>query len=249
MKALALRFCVIAAGVTAILGASVTGASAHAAYSGSNPPDESVVSTPPSEVTAEFTEPPAEGSSLSIVDECGRRVDNGDSANSGFEIRVTMSSTSKGTYTVSYRVTSGYDSHVTTGEFTFSSSGGDDCAGEEVVERDGDEGTDENPGGGGSRDDGSVAREREGSGAVGGETSQGRSDREARRNDRRPGGRGRSGGDGAIDRAARPPLEPARDRAPWDGIALQDFLVGMALAVLIGAAGGKVYAGIVGPRR
>ena len=34
----------------------------------------------------------------------------------------------------------------------------------------------------------------------------------------------------------------------WDGIELDSFLTGLLLAAIIGAAGGKIYAGIMGPR-
>jgi hypothetical protein len=34
----------------------------------------------------------------------------------------------------------------------------------------------------------------------------------------------------------------------WEGIRLEPFLTGLLLAAIIGAAGGKMYAGIMGPR-
>ena len=248
MKAHAFRCGLTVVAVVAVLVAVSGPAWGHAAYSGSDPPDEGVVSRPPSEVVAEFTEPPAEGSSLSIVDACGQRVDNGDSVTSGFEVRVTMSSSSKGTYTVAYRVTSDYDSHVTTGEFTFSSTGGDDCAGEGSAERDDGERERERSDQGTSDDGGDEAAVQEASGSDGGDSSAaGRERTGGRERERRPSGRDRGRPDAELDRAAPETFERVRDRAPWDGIELSDFLVGMGLAVLIGAAGGKVYAGIVGP--
>ncbi len=50
----------------------------HAAYTGSDPPDEGTVARPPSEVWAEYSEPIGPGSYLKIYDPCGARVDNGD---------------------------------------------------------------------------------------------------------------------------------------------------------------------------
>lgn len=101
------------------------------------------MSSPPSEVWAEFTEPPAPGSTLKVYDGCGAQVDNGDSRVEGFRFGRT------------------------------------------------------------------------------------------------------AGGDG---------LDLARDterpkKGLMDGIEWGEFAFALAIAAVIGAAGGKVYAGIVGPRR
>ncbi|HYP23565.1 MAG TPA: copper resistance protein CopC, partial [Actinomycetota bacterium] len=51
------------AAAAAILVAAAPAVLAHAAYKSSNPADKSTVATPPTQVTAEFTEPLTEASS------------------------------------------------------------------------------------------------------------------------------------------------------------------------------------------
>jgi methionine-rich copper-binding protein CopC len=240
-----------------------TEAGAHAAYKDSNPPDESTVSSAPSEIWAEFTEPPAQGSTLSVFNECGDQVDLGDSRSDAFRLYISVGSVHSGDFRVEFRVTSTYDSHVTTGSFTFTATGGEDCAGP-PPESGGDGGGGGNGGGGngGGGDGGDGSSSQGGDGDDGsGEveevaTISERGDNEGSRSQGRGGdgnGRERSGGDdsegtdGDIGPSA---ADPSPDPPGiWDGIALSDLLVGFALAALIGAAGGKVYAGIVGPRR
>jgi methionine-rich copper-binding protein CopC len=116
-------------------------AGAHASYDGSNPPDKGTVSAPPSEVWAEFTEPPAQGSTLQIVDPCGQRVDAGDYRYFGYRVTVSMSADKAGRYSANWHVVSDLDSHPTSGTFTFTSTSGEDCPGA----------SDEGSGGGGSK--------------------------------------------------------------------------------------------------
>jgi methionine-rich copper-binding protein CopC len=233
-------------------------AQGHAAYKDSDPADESTVSSAPSEIWAEFTEPPAQGSTLSVFNECGDQVDLGDSRADAFRLYVGVASVHSGGFRVEFRVASGYDSHVTTGNFTFTATDGEDCAGP-PPESGGDGGEDGGNGNGGSDgtsssqpgDDGddpgaleevaSITEAGDGEGS----RTQGR-DRE--RSEREPGGATEDAGDeGDLGPSA---ADPSPDRPGiWDGIALRDLLVGFALAALIGAAGGKVYAGIVGPHR
>jgi hypothetical protein len=57
---------------------------------------------------------------------------------------------------------------------------------------------------------------------------------------------------GAPAHAAKHAVGKAREphaSSIWDGIPLGDFAISLVVAALIGAAGGRIYAGIVGPRR
>lgn len=239
------------AGVVAALVVTFVGpALGHAAYSDSDPTDEATVSSPPGEVWAEFTEPPADGSTLKIFDECGRQVDNGDSRLEAFRIYITMSSSTSGTYRVAFRVLSAYDNHVTTGDFTFDSTGGESCAGEQEVDSgdDGDgksndkDGTGSDGGSGnGSGSDGTAgATDGSGSGGSGdrgdGGGSGGAGNDEGRSDDAAAGG-----DDGGID-LARDRERP--EKGLMEGIEWGEFAFALAIAALIGAAGGKVYAEI-----
>ena len=118
----------------AIVGGTSAPASAHAAYKNSDPADETSVSSAPSQIWAEFTEPPGPGSFMEVFDECGEQVDAGDSRNDGYRIYLSMSGTRSGTYRVTFNVASATDSHVTRGEFTFMAASGEPCPAEEPVE-------------------------------------------------------------------------------------------------------------------
>ncbi|MDQ3940442.1 MAG: copper resistance protein CopC, partial [Actinomycetota bacterium] len=184
---------------------------------------------------------------LAVTDPCGERVDNADYRLSAFRIYVSMSASTRGTYEVDYNITSAYDSHVTTGTFTFVSTGGAECAGaaagveeQERSESSGDGDPGEVSGAGGNGD-----------GAGNLENGAGGS------NDRGPGGgrergddvsRARSGERGSAAQLAAPRERREADESIWAGIEFDEFAIALAIAALIGAAGGKVYAGIVGPR-
>lgn len=102
------------------LGASL--ALAHSGLKRAEPPVESVLKRPPSEVKLTFTErlEPAY-SSVRVEGADGVQVDRQDShvdrANP-LLLRVTLKPLAQGTYTVIWRVLS-VDSHVTEGRFTF----------------------------------------------------------------------------------------------------------------------------------
>lgn len=247
--------------VAAIVAAAPPAALAHAAYKSSDPADRSTVASPPSRVTAEFTEPLTDSSSLSVFDPCGNQVDNGDSSPRGYEMSVTMSADKAGRYTVQFQAQSALDSHVTSGSFTFTSSGGDPCPGSEPPPEpktgggsgsDGGgsgDGTEPAPGGGTSQagaDPGGSA------GAVGNDGSGGGAPAKAGTGrSERPGRGARSGGGSRTGSPVA--FQPARDRAPdepapWD-LPLSGVVMAFVLCVLIGAAGGRVYAGIVAPPR
>ena len=98
------------------------GAGAHAFLQRTEPRAGSTVRTPPSQVKVWFTESlePA-FSNVQVVDESGRRVDNGDSRVDPSNLtllRTSLPSLPPGTYKVLWRVLS-VDSHVTEGDFTF----------------------------------------------------------------------------------------------------------------------------------
>lgn len=250
----------------ATIAALAAPAVAHAAYKSSDPPDDGRVSSPPSEVTATFSEPLAGGSFLEITDPCGDRVDGGDVRIVGYDMSVSMSGAAAGRYTVFYRAHSTLDPHVTQGTFGFTAASGDSCAG------------DEGPSGqnsSGSASSGSASSGDGGSGSAAAQSSSGGSDsgdgssdrvsstekgsderqrsdggknrnRSATASGSGPGGT-RGGRDDEVDLAAadEPQLEAP---SVWEGIRLEPFLTGLLLAAIIGAAGGKMYAGIMGPR-
>ena len=163
------------AAVAAVLLLQASPAVAHARYEGSDPSDGSSVSSPPSSVQADFSEPVTSDSFLEVTDPCGEIV-SGASDPVADKVTVSMSGSRAGTYTVYYRVQSTVDSHVTDGAFTFTSNGGDPCPGSEPEPRGGggnDPGDDpgDDPGGPG---DGSGGDDPSSDG--GGDTSTGPSD-------------------------------------------------------------------------
>ncbi len=224
---------------------------AHAAYKSSEPADRSTVSSPPSRVTAEFTEPLAGGSYLRITDACNERVDSGDVSIVGYEMSVSMSGSRSGRYVVFYRAHSQLDPHVVEGTFTFTATSGSSCPSDEDAPAPADDSAPRRApqGDGVSSTDRNVEVAQGSSGRSGGG---GRGDRAAPER-RKPSGR--SSPPGRPPSSARVPniVAPQEDRqaegsSVYDGIPLGPFLVGLLLAALIGAGGGKIYAGIMGPR-
>ncbi|MDQ3953260.1 MAG: copper resistance protein CopC [Actinomycetota bacterium] len=244
----------------AALVAAAPAASAHAAYKSSDPADGATVASPPSRVSAEFTEPLTQSSSLQVFDPCGTRVDHGGSTVSGYEMSVSMSGEFSGTYVVDFTAQSSFDSHTTRGSFTFTSSGGSSCAGDPEPTQPpsggggGGSGGGGAGGGGGSGDGGAVAQDpvvsTEGSGATSGSGGTG--------GPRPAGGTSNARNRPARDAGSRDagPVAfqntgdrtPAGEPAPWD-LPVDGVVIAFALCVMIGAAGGRVYAGIVAPRR
>ncbi|PWI12409.1 hypothetical protein DIZ27_02290 [Streptomyces sp. NWU339] len=108
--------------VTGALLAGAAPASAHAALTGSDPRQGTVVDKAPTQVSLAFSEPVAvSDDSLRVLDPKGKRADKGDPANpSGTTYTVQLlSGLPDGTYTVTYQVVSA-DSHPVAGAFTFS---------------------------------------------------------------------------------------------------------------------------------
>lgn len=235
-------------------------ASAHAAYESSDPANGSTVSSPPSRVIAEFTEPVVQGSSLAVYDPCGQQVDNGDSLVATDRITVTMSGQYTGIYSVTFDVVSAVDGHNTSGNFSFTSSGGDPCPGDEpVVSEPGQ--SSEGGGNGRARDvpDSADSGDSElvASNDTGRDSASGaaRQAGDPNKSQNRPLAQAGSANKGpawwkqaaSVANVIGAPSEEEKDKeSVWDGIPMGAFVAGLALSTLIGAAGGKVYAGIMG---
>lgn len=236
--------------------AFATSALAHAAYESSDPANGESVSSPPSRVTAEFTEPVISQSYLSVYDPCGEQVDNGDSLVAADRITVTMSADKQGTYTVTFDVVSSVDGHPTNGKFTFSSTGGELCPGAEEPKDEEEASEDDSSGSGGADDAGQTGEEKAEDGAAPTKdrvkgTRQTRPRAEVR--ERQTGGR-RAGTMRAQRETAE--IELAQENVPsstetgiWAGIPVIPFILALSIAALIGAAGGSIYANIMGPNR
>jgi copper transport protein len=108
--------------VTGALLAGAAPASAHAALTGSNPTQGSVVDKAPAQVSLTFSEQVSlNDESLQVLDPKGGRVDAGSASDLGgdtygLKLRPGLPD---GTYTVTYQVVSA-DSHPVSGAFTFS---------------------------------------------------------------------------------------------------------------------------------
>lgn len=255
-------------GTTLLLSLSVAPAAyAHAAYESSDPGNQSTVSSPPSRVTADFTEPVVDESRLEVFDPCGSQVDSGDSFVAADRITVSMSADKQGTYMVRFSVISAVDSHPTNGEFTFTSTGGAPCPGEEP------EGEEPTGGGGGGNDpSGSGDRRGNTSGgtASGSDSSTSRASNDRAGGDKSPDGtpkgafgvkkdtgeardrtRSKVAGERLENTAAAigPSAISASDvNNIWEGIEPVGYIVALLVAATIGGAGGLVYAGIMGPK-
>jgi methionine-rich copper-binding protein CopC len=235
--------------------------SAHARYEGSTPADGERLASPPSEVQADFSEPVTADSYLEVRDPCGAVV-SGDSEPVADRITVPMSGTHVGTYTVYYVVQSSVDPHVTDGSFTFTSSGGDPCPGEESLGGGTGGGREEPRGGDGGSDDrgnqtseGSVDTSDSGTDttsadATSTETGSGSSgvhDRSNKdRGNKSDAGSERSKGAGDVPLSLQRQERERKGPDPWD-LPRDGLVAGLVIAALIGAAGGRIYASIIGP--
>jgi copper resistance protein C len=120
-----MRMTTCARGLFLVLVAWVLGAGLALAHSGlqrAEPPVESTLKRPPTEVKLYFTERLEPGySTVRVEDGQGARVDRDDSRvdrSNPLLLRVTLTPLAHGTYTVIWRVLS-VDSHITEGRFTF----------------------------------------------------------------------------------------------------------------------------------
>lgn len=244
-------------------------AAAHARYESSTPNDGETVSSPPSQVQADFSEPVTSSSYLRVTDPCGEVV-SGASSPMADKVSVSMNGTRAGTYSVYFRVQSSIDSHTTDGTFSFTSSGGDPCPGQEPSGgggggegssgSGGGGGDDPQPAGGGggggsddavSSDDGSA-----GSGVSSADPAEQRSKEgpgghDGSRKGKGGGGKGKNAGKrSGSNEVALAVGEGERERqgpSPWD-LPRDGLIAGLVIAALIGAVGGRIYASIIGPR-
>ncbi len=108
-------------GALLVLGAS--GANAHALVRSSDPRDGAILEQPPTQVTITFTERPDPALSLiHVLDAQGQDRARGKAVTvpgSPLELRVGLATLRKGVYTVTWRVVSKVDGHVTAGSFSF----------------------------------------------------------------------------------------------------------------------------------
>ena len=223
---------------------------AHAAYESSDPADGATVSSPPSQVTANYTEPLAEGDSyMDVTDPCGRDV-GGATSITADSMTVSMSGTAEGEYVVKWRARSTVDNHVTTGDFSFTSNGGDPCPGEETEPE---EQTNEKESSvGGSNSSSNTSSGSSGSANSGGneETSAGNSGGRAgsgnETRSKKAGGQGTKVDDVKGNIVAAPPPDEESDPSTLDGIPMGGLLVTLLLAAVIGAAAGKIYFSLSG---
>ena len=119
----------VAVGCSLVL-ATPSAALAHPRYKSSDPPSNGEVSRPPTEVYVEFSEPITSGSSMDITDPCGRNVDSGDAQVGATSMTQGMAGSAAGEYTVDWRAL-GADGHPIEGSFSFTSTGGEPCPGDE----------------------------------------------------------------------------------------------------------------------
>jgi hypothetical protein len=169
-----------------------------------------------------------------------------------------ISAEAAGTYTVLW-LANGADGHPVQGDFTFSSSGGSPCPGEEPE-------NEEPAAGGGNKSSGNAdsgsSQPAGGTGTVGtsdgDETSQasGNGDRSTRDHNNHPedsNGRGsneKSRGSGDQD-GTTGPVAQARSGVPdapsaIEGIPMGGLVMTLVVAALIGAAAGKIYVSLSG---
>ena len=245
---------ILLAAMAALLLSCLSGTAwAHPAYKDSDPKAGATVPTPPTELWVEFTESIEDGY-VHVYDPCGERVDHGEPERNLTNDRITVGThgDKAGAYRVEWEVL-GSDSHVTRGEFSFSSSDGDTCPVEDEDDpetepeqpsnNDDDRtDTDTDP----TTDDPRSPQER----ADAAESEQ--RDRTERSDSPRRQDAPTDERDGDNDAVAQDQTIDAQETAAkgiWDGIPMGDFAIALVVAALIGAAGGRIYAGILGPRR
>ena len=228
---------------------------AHPAYKSSSPAADSSVAEPPSEIWVEFTER-IEGGSITVTDPCGEQADHGDEEMNLTQDRLTTAAhgDKAGTYTVDWSVL-GSDGHNTRGSFVFEATGGSSCPGTEEP-KDPDKTDDPKP----PRERKPIQSDADNSGDPSADSSPGRggSDRSKKAGDHSRHSKGGSKNADSVKGTRQSRLDlaqspetpaPTGDRSIWDGIPVGDFMIALGVAALIGAAGGRIYAGIVGPRR
>jgi methionine-rich copper-binding protein CopC len=251
LKPVHVRKLTAAFGIAVLSGSSVllfsgTGM-AHAAYEYSEPNDGDKVSSPPAEVMANYTEPLSEGSYLKVYDPCGDKVDSGDVRIFNDEMTVSMEGDKSGSYRVDWLAISDIDPHSTRGSFTFTATSGETCpraAGASTKQRG--TRTKQKPmtRRGGSNDD----LEGSGVGAKSNDRARAAQDSGDTEVDDAgaPGGardRELSNPNLAVRRTDEAAGEPGVFDLPWGKV-----VIAWLVAAAIGAVGGLIYDGIMGPR-
>jgi copper transport protein len=98
-------------------------AGAHALVRSSDPPDGAILDAAPKQVSITFTEPPDPPLSfIHVLDQSGSEVEAGKAApvpGHATQLRVALGPIGQGVYTVTWRVVSKADGHVTAGSFSF----------------------------------------------------------------------------------------------------------------------------------
>jgi hypothetical protein len=215
-------------------------------------------------VHTEFSEAITAGSYLEVTDPCGRSVNSGSTQVGATTMDQAISAEAAGTYTV-YWLANGADGHPVEGDFTFTSSGGSPCPGEEPEE---DPGTDgggasgsrgnsggtSNSGGSSGSDEGSA--EGAATGAENGdggkhENHRGGSNGKSNGTNGTNGGKGANGGGGEEQGGTTGPLAGARSDVPdapsaIEGIPMDGLVITLVVAAVIGAAAGKIYVSLSG---
>jgi len=251
------RALTVGAVTAAVIVASASAVLAHATYESSEPPDEGTVRSPPSQVTAEFSEPLiGDNSFMDVTDPCGADV-GGATSVTAKTMTVEMSATRAGEYVVSWQAHSSVDGHITKGSFWFTSTGGADCPGENGG--DGGGGAERGSGSGGpgtSEDPGSGAIDTAtevGDDATGASRDRNPGSSEDKRGSGASGDNGEPGKDGEKDRSNAAPVfaQAPRNDVPdepsaLDGIPIEGLVITLAVAALIGAAAGKIYVSLDG---
>ena len=244
---------ILFAAIAALLLSCLSGTAwAHPAYKDSDPKAGATVPSPPTELWVEFTESIEDGY-VHVYDPCGERVDHGEPERNLTNDRITVGThgDKAGAYRVEWEVL-GSDSHVTRGEFSFSSSGGDTCP---VEDDDDPEPEPEEPSNDDDRSDTDTDQTTDDRNSADERSDVAESERRDRteRTDSSP--RRDTRGDEPdteTDTVAQDQTIDAEETAArgiWDGIPMGDFTIALVVAALIGAAGGRIYAGILGPRR
>jgi methionine-rich copper-binding protein CopC len=248
------RVTVIAGAVTAFVALFSGVALAHATYKSSSPADESTVSSAPSQISAEFTEPMTNGSYMAVTDPCGRDSSSG-SSQTGSSMSVGNTSSAAGRSSVFWRAAS-IDGHITEGTFTFTASGGDPCPGEEEEDPGtttgggGTGGSGSRSGGSGGSDNGGSASASAGSGT--GSANGGHSGRHSGKHagggngDRKNKAAGSEGGADGTSPVADSGREIPEAPSALEGIPVGGLLLTLAVAAFIGAAAGKIYFSLSG---
>ena len=124
----------LALGAAALAAApgAVPRAHAHALCADPDPGHGATVAAAPERVSCNFTEPLAPGSSdMTVVDRCGRRVDDGDVRVLLREMSVSVTGTGPGRYDMRWTTVSAADGHQSEGTVQFTVAGAPQpCPGE-----------------------------------------------------------------------------------------------------------------------